>query len=163
MQPDPLDQADLNRICEGFAQKCRDRENPRIEDCLQGSSEPVRTALLVRLLRLEWRLRTQFGNPPDARDSVERFPDQHDLIRSLSADDESIRLTPNLRYEQGSNQITLAATSGSTRRPDDGATAADHLDVNASPYCPLASRLAHSSRPRQATERPVACIQTANH
>ncbi len=129
MQPDSLDENDLDRFCESFARKCRDREGPRIEDWLRGHSEPQRTALLARLLKLEWQVRRELGEPPNTKDLIARFPDQQDLIRSLAADDESILLTPNLQYEQGSNQITLVNSGESTRPGHDGVTNADQSDA----------------------------------
>ena len=120
MQPNPLDENELERICERFSKAWRDGENPRIEDYVQPCADPLRTALLPRLVRLEWKERKKRGEPLNANDLNARFPQLHGLIRSLAVEDESILLTRDLPFEQGINQITLVSSAESTRRDHQG-------------------------------------------
>lgn len=80
----------FRRECDRFARECREGNSPRIEDYLQGCSEPDRTRLLIQLLTTEWKIRVETGDEPSDEEYLDRFPEQRDLIRSLRVGNESM-------------------------------------------------------------------------
>jgi eukaryotic-like serine/threonine-protein kinase len=70
----------ISEICDRFEWEWRKGARPRIEQFLSDALPEDRPYLLEHLLRIEWELRSPAGDRPGAREYLERFPTEAELI-----------------------------------------------------------------------------------
>ena len=120
-EPDLLVQLKLDAICMEFEERCFVGQGPVIEEHLTGLQEPDRSHLLRHLLQIEFEFRVTNGNPFDAQEYVDRFPDQSALVRgvyeehasrSQSPDVTDHRMDPSLFDTECDNSTGASESSG---------------------------------------------------
>ncbi len=90
MSPDLSLAERIDSICDRFEQDFRAGQQPRIEQHLSQSPEPLRPALLKALVGLEVELRQKRGETPQVDEYVARFPDQLEAVRQAFTDSRSM-------------------------------------------------------------------------
>jgi WD40 repeat protein len=88
---------------------------PRIEDCLAGTTERERQALLWELLLLDVYYRRQRGERPGDADYAAYFPEENDLIQGALAAARPLRRPPLVPE---SSRATLRPSAGAATMPD---------------------------------------------
>jgi tetratricopeptide (TPR) repeat protein/tRNA A-37 threonylcarbamoyl transferase component Bud32 len=78
--------AQADQVCDRFESAWRAGARPRIEDYLEGVSEPVRALLFRELLAAELELRQKAGEPTDQEEYAARFPAHRALIGTVFAE-----------------------------------------------------------------------------
>jgi formylglycine-generating enzyme required for sulfatase activity len=79
----------LEEVCARFEAACKENQQPRIEDLLQGVPNAERAALLKELVGLELAYRGRRGEAPHLDEYRRRFPDDADLLDSVFREEAS--------------------------------------------------------------------------
>src|SRR4051812_31248856 len=76
---------ELDRVSDRFEKAWREGHRPRLEDFLGDAPEPLRSALLRELVRLDGYYRRRAGERPTAEEYQGRFPADAELVRAVFA------------------------------------------------------------------------------
>jgi len=123
-----IDQPDFNQmllrdridaVCDRFEELLRDGKQPRIEDFLNETTEPDRSALLRELLVLEMAYRRRNAETPAMADYSPRFPGDTEVLcevmaRQTDADPDAFTRTDTFKGEHE----TPSAHSKPTELPE---------------------------------------------
>ena len=82
-QPDLFLQLQMDAICMQFEEQWWAGHRPRIETLMDDHQEPIKSQLLRHLLQIELEYRDSQGEQLDVKEYLDRFPDQHALIRMV--------------------------------------------------------------------------------
>jgi tetratricopeptide (TPR) repeat protein len=107
----------VDQVCLRFEAGWRDGDGqrPRLEDFLDGTTGPLRGALLEELLALELAYRYRGGERPALADYEQRFPKDGALVRAAFAEIMPPASTPALGQPDRPSGGTVAETRGPRR------------------------------------------------